>query len=203
MIREAFISSLRTFTDPDQCEQFWGEIERAYTAAGRHYHTLAHLNHLMTELSPYQNQFRHWDTIVFAIVYHDTIYSTRHFKNEVKSAKLAVNRLRYVGFPEPELERCRNLILATEKHGAGDYETNLFTDADLSILGAEPEPYRQYAAQVRKEYYIFPEILYQSGRKKVLRHFLSMPRIFKSQEFYERYEMKARMNLQDEMKTFV
>ena len=58
-------------------------------------------------------------------------------------------------------------------------DINLFTDADLAILGAEPEIYKNYAAAIRQEYSVFPDPIYIPGRKKVLLHFLKMERLFK------------------------
>jgi predicted metal-dependent HD superfamily phosphohydrolase len=97
------------------------------------------------------------------------------------------------------MEQCVKLILATQKHEPAGEEVNLFTDADLSVLGAEPESYKLYATQVRKEYGLYPDLIYNPGRKKVLQHFLAMPRIFKTDAFYEKYETTARRNLEWEL----
>jgi predicted metal-dependent HD superfamily phosphohydrolase len=78
-------------------------------------------------------------------------------------------------------------------------DTNLFTDADLSILGQPWETYLAYAQNVRKEYGQYPKIIYRSGRKKVLRHFLEMERIFKTEYFFEKYEICARKNIEQEL----
>ena len=58
--------------------------------------------------------------------------------------------------------------------------------------------YSKYYQNVRKEYSIYPEILYKLGRKKVLKHFLAMEKIFKTDYFYQKFEKNARMNLQRE-----
>jgi predicted metal-dependent HD superfamily phosphohydrolase len=174
-------------------------VALAYTAKGRHYHTFTHLNQLMAELKPYQNQFSFWDTIVFAIAYHDFVYKSTRKDNEEKSALVAGARLRQLDFPESETKRCVEFILATKQHESVNREIDLFTDADLAILGAAPERYRQYTAEIRKEYAIYPDLLYKPGRKKVLQHFLQMKRIYKTDEFYERYEQAARRNLACEL----
>jgi predicted metal-dependent HD superfamily phosphohydrolase len=196
MIQQAFISSIAHYAPLSQCESLWQEVEQAYQAEGRHYHTLPHLNHLLSELTPFQSHFKQWDAIVLAIVYHDIVYRVPGNDNEKESADLAENRLQSISFPIAEIDQCKRLIMATKKHKANDREIDLFTDADLSILGAEPEAYQQYAAQVRKEYQIFPDPIYNQGRKKVLSHFLHGPVIFKTPEFFEKYERAARINLQ-------
>jgi len=175
------------------------EIQKAYTHRSRHYHTFVHLDQLVAELKPLQDQFTCWDTIVFAIAYHDIVYSATRKDNEEKSAAIAEVRLKQIDFPTAEIERCVTFILATKKHEAVNREVDLFTDADLSILGATSERYQHYAAEVRKEYSIYPDLLYKPGRKKVLLHFLEMKRIYKTKEFHEKYELRARQNLQHEL----
>lgn len=179
----------------------WAKVAEAYASSGRHYHTLVHLNHLLVELNPYQHQFTSWDTIVFAIAYHDFVYRATQSDNEEQSAEVARLQLQSIQFPEKEIKRCEQIILATKKHEAVNRETDLFTDADLAILGADRERYLRYAADVRKEYSIYPDLLYKPGRKKVLTHFLKMNRIYKTEEFFTKYEQSARRNLQAEFES--
>lgn len=177
----------------------WTDVVQAYTSKGRHYHTLVHLNHLITELKSFQNQFTCWETLVFAIAYHDFVYKATVRDNEEQSAKVAEARLTEIDFPVLEIARCVEFILATKKHEPVNREVDLFTDADLAILGATPKRYQQYTTEIRKEYSIYPDLLYKPGRKKVLQHFLNMKRIYKTDEFYDRYEQAARRNLQLEL----
>lgn len=41
--------------------------------------------------------------------------------------------------------------------------------------------------------------MYNRGRKKALKHFLEMDRIFKTDYFFQKYENQARINLQKEL----
>jgi predicted metal-dependent HD superfamily phosphohydrolase len=83
-----------------------------------------------------------------------------------------------------------------KKHAiSNNADTNLFTDADLSVLGESRDQYEKYCFQVRREYAIYPDIVYKPGRKKVISHFLQMERIFKTTAFSDRYEKQARENL--------
>ncbi len=61
-------------------------------------------------------------------------------------------------------------------------------DADLSILGQDLEIYLGYTREIRKEYSIYPDVLYKPGRKKVLRYFLDLESIFKTDYSKEKYE---------------
>jgi predicted metal-dependent HD superfamily phosphohydrolase len=199
MIQTEFLETASRYTDKTHCELLWREVTHAYSAKGRHYHTLAHLDNLLAQLKPLKAQFKNWNTVVLAIVYHDVVYNILKKNNEAKSADFAVNRLQSISFPAAQIEHCKKLILATQKHEPDGLEVNLFTDADLSVLGSEPEEYKLYAAQVRKEYGLYPDLIYNPGRKKVLQHFLAMVRIFKTDFFFEKYEIAARRNLKWEL----
>jgi predicted metal-dependent HD superfamily phosphohydrolase len=105
-----------------------------------------------------------------------------------------------LGLPEPLVVRAAAHIRATQSHEpSNDPDTNLFTDADLSILGSSHERYKLYTQQVRREYRLYPDLLYIPGRRKVLAHFLAMPHIFKTDHFRERFEEQARINLAAEL----
>lgn len=201
MIQEVFIETVSRYVTPEQATSLWEELEACYHEAGRHYHTLTHLEHVLNELLPHKHSFTSWYTLVFAVAYHDAVYNALKSNNEEKSAVLATKRLTEINFPERERNRCVEFILATKKHLPADEETNLFTDADLSILGAEPETYRRYTQQIRKEYSMYPDFLYNPGRKKVLQHFLNMNGIYKTESFHMRYEERAKVNLETELIT--
>lgn len=195
-VEQEFFASMNRYTHDSELQQTrWKEIASGHTRPDRHYHNLTHLNALLHELEPYREKFTNWDVVIFAIVYHDLVYNTLKGNNEEASAAIAVERLRGISFPENLIVICERMILATRTHEARDPETNLFTDADLSILGADPEMYQEYAKQVRREWRLYPDIVYNPGRKKVLRRFMDMARIYKTDEFFNKYEQKARANI--------
>lgn len=200
MIKQDFLESLRKYTtDSSQQRTMWAEIEKNYSKSDRHYHNLVHLNSMLAELRMHRDKFDNWDTIIFAITYHDLVYSSLKNNNEERSAEIASKRLCNISYPEKLIAFCRQLILATKKHEPSDAETNLFTDADLAILGSDPETYREYSKQIRLEYSIYPDIVYNPGRKKVLIHFLKMDSIYKTKVFSDKYELAAKNNLQTEL----
>lgn len=200
MLKEEFLETLKQLSIPVlQIEKYWLEIEKSYSAKGRYYHNLSHLQQLLKELKPIQSQFKQWDVILFAILYHDFVYNVIKNNNEEESARYATKKLKEFNYPHDLTLLCSNLILATKKHEPGDSEQNLFTDADLSMLGASPADYKIYKENIRKEYSVYPDLLYNPGRKKVLMHFLSMHRIYKSDYFFQRYESTARINLETEL----
>lgn len=178
----------------------WNEIKTSYSNNKRYYHNLAHLDKLIGELSDVKNEIDDWQVIVFAVAYHDIIYNVLKSDNEERSARVAVSRLKEIGLADDKVFRCEQHILATKGHHASeDNDMNLFTDADLAILGSQTDQYLQYVQQIRDEYNYFPDLLYKPGRKKVLRHFLDMPSIYKTRSFNEKYEHQARQNISVEL----
>ncbi|HMG92077.1 MAG TPA: hypothetical protein VK589_18600 [Chryseolinea sp.] len=200
MIRDEFFDAVNNYSSTgDNTLKLWKEIEEQYSHASRHYHNMLHLENLISELLPVRARFTNWNVVVFAVVYHDIVYKASKSNNEEKSAELAAKRLHGIVVPEEALARCREFILATKRHEQVDDEIDLFTDADLSILGSSSADYRIYANQIRKEYSIYPDFLYNPGRKKVLLHFLEMQTIFKTSFFMDKYESSARRNLENEL----
>jgi predicted metal-dependent HD superfamily phosphohydrolase len=201
MVKSLFIHAIDKYSNDRVLKhRLWKDIESRYSGFGRHYHTLAHLEHLANELFQHREKFINLDTIVFSIVYHDVIYNTLKKNNEVRSANYAKKNLSKISFPANQTDRCMSMILATKTHSiTDDPEINLFMDADLSILGADQETYIIYTQQTRKEYFLYPDFMYRPGRRKVIEHFLSMSRIFKTDPFYNMYETQARKNLVTEL----
>lgn len=197
LLKETFIALLHEFTSDTQLvNTYWREIENAYSHKDRHYHTLAHLENMLKELIEVRNQINDWNTLLFSLYYHDIVYNALKSTNEEQSAELAKKRLEAIPVSAELIETCCRQIIATQKHSLStNADTNFFIDADLSILGKDWFFYEQYTQRVRKEYSIYPDMVYKLGRKKVLNHFLSMERIFKTDYFFSQYESKARQNL--------
>ena len=187
-------------SDESLIKQLWSEVEKHYTSKGRYYHTLLHLQNMYTQLLAVKEQIVDWDTLLFSLIYHDIIYRTTRKDNEERSAVLAEKRLVQISYPQEKTRLCVQQILATKSHTFSiDSDANYFTDADLSILGADWPEYEQYTKAIRKEYSIYPDLLYKTGRSKVLQHFSAMQRIYKTEYFYYLYEVKAKENINKEL----
>jgi predicted metal-dependent HD superfamily phosphohydrolase len=203
MLQLTFVQLLQKYTSNSQLiETLWNEIDNHYSGRGRYYHTLAHLQNLLDVLTEVRDRTEDWDTVLFALFYHDIIYKPTNNNNEKKSAELARKRLSEISFPEQRIAKCCSIILATKTHAVStDSDTNYFTDADLSTLGQNQDAYIEYTKQVRKEYSMYPHFLYNPGRKKVLKHFVQMDSIFKTEFFFHKFEKHARENLHLELQS--
>ena len=171
----------------------------------RHYHTAAHvvavLGHaerlLMNEMVKVDG-----DVVRAGALFHDVIYDPRSSTNEADSAAYAVESMRTLGWSADRLDLLSNIILATATHRTGTPESAVLLDADLAILGASSQGYRQYAAAVRLEYDFVDDFVWAAGRSAVLRSFLDRPQIFATATMRDEREAQARVNLGDELATF-
>jgi predicted metal-dependent HD superfamily phosphohydrolase len=201
MLKEIFTTLVNKYTsDRTITQNLWDDIEKNYTSPKRFYHNLQHLENMYTHLESCREQVEDWDTLMFSLFYHDIIYKATSKDNEEKSALAAIKALTAINYPKEKIKLCGEQILATKGHELSpDNDTNLFTDADLSILGSNWEHYLEYSKQVRKEYAIYPDFMYNPGRKKALQHFIEMDKIFKTQHFREKFEEIARKNIDTEI----
>ncbi len=201
MLESIYKSLASQFSDDEQLiNAHWEEIETQYTTEGRFYHNLSHLENLLQELVAIQSNIHDWYAVLFTLFYHDLIYHVLQKNNEESSAEIASTRMTELNCPENLITTTRKQIKATKFHNpSDDNDTNWFNDADLSVLGQPTAAYVKYMEQVRNEYKIYPAVIYNKGREEVLRHFLRMPRIFKTDHFYEKYEYQAKVNMEMEV----
>lgn len=193
--------SQRTTADAGTCLPAIDRIIRQYSASGRHYHDLGHLSDLICFQQQYAPMIMDNDSMLYAIYFHDLIYKVTRKDNELKSAEEAAAYLTKIGYPDDKTQKVYRFIMATAGHQnpMADPDLDFLLDFDLHILGAQPERYETYIKQVRKEYDIYPGFMYRRGRKKVLQHFLAQEAIYRTAAFREKYELKARENLEREL----
>ena len=182
---------------------FYENLVKHYNSKSRFYHTLNHIEALLKLSEEHEHLLTSKKTIDFAIWYHDAIYDASKGNNEEKSAELARENLTELGLDPTLIESCFNLIIATKTHqlteDLNSFDAQFLLDIDLSILAVERDNYIEYTQQIRKEYKIYPDFLYKKGRKKVLKHFLEMEQIYKTDLFRNLWETKAKENLRSEL----
>ncbi|MEO0405418.1 MAG: hypothetical protein AAF193_11155 [Bacteroidota bacterium] len=143
-----------------------------HSRPNRFYHGLGHLEFLLTAFEDIKAKLKSPHLVVIAIFYHDSVFNALKKNNEEKSAKKAIDALKEGALSPPEIEKVHDLIMATKSHiKSEDQDINLFVDMDLAILGSSYSEYEKYSASVRKEYSVFPDFIYNKGRKDVLKHF--------------------------------
>ncbi|MDA3616153.1 HD domain-containing protein [Polluticaenibacter yanchengensis] len=201
-VKQAYFDIVSKYQNNQQLIQSsWLQVAALYNDSSRYYHNLQHIANFYNELLRCKNELENWDAVFLAMVYHDVVYVATSRDNEEKSADMAKEHLGAMGFSQPFIDTCYSLIMATKSHKAtGNNTTNLFIDADMSILGVPLDKYKQYVKQVHAEYAAVPN--FAEKRKGFLKHFLGVDRLFITPLFYNLYEKSARYNLQQEIKDF-
>lgn len=198
-LQKIFIELLKRigFTD-NIIQSYWDTLEKAYSKKSRHYHNLTHLEEMIACFDTYKNQLQFPDEVLYSIFYHDLIYKSTRKDNELKSAELAVGLLPNNTIANKQI--IFDMILATKDHvSKGVEDEKWLIDFDLRILAKDWEEYEVYFKQIRKEYTIYPDFLYNPGRKKALGHFLEKDFIYQTETFRELFEAKARQNIHKEI----
>ncbi|WP_165244061.1 HD domain-containing protein [Paludisphaera soli] len=159
-----------------------------YTAAGRHYHGVGHIVHLLDEAGALPALLREGEAAGLALFFHDAVYDPSRDDNEAQSAA-ALRQLMTGAVAEPILARAEAMVLATHRHETtGDAGIDAFLDVDLSILAARWDDYALYADGVRREYApVIGEEAFRQGRLDLfLRPMLARGRIFLTDRFTPR-----------------
>ncbi|MDR2450693.1 MAG: hypothetical protein LBE85_02750 [Candidatus Accumulibacter sp.] len=199
--RRRFAEIARHYSaDAGLCAQLAEELLECYGEAGRHYHTVAHLEYMLEQLEPVAGRLADPDAVLFALLYHDAVYVPGRGDNEASSADLAAAHLVHLAFPPGRIARVRHMILATREHAAcADTDTNYLLDADLAALGQVRSTYLRMVAAIRKEYARYDEATWRQGRARMLAHFLDRQPIYMTEYFRARHEQSARENLAYEL----
>ena len=184
-------------------------LRQAYASPPRAYHHFGHVEDVLAHYrtvaeGPGWHQPRE---VGLAVLYHDAIYVPGRSDNEAESARLAIEHIaRWWPHAGIDSARVSDLILLTARHGALDAtdfgddavaeDTRRFLDCDMAILGAEPQAFAEYDRAIAEEYRAVPRWLYRIKRRRFFRKLLASERIYLSDFFGDRFEARARDNLQ-------
>ena len=173
-------------------------LRDAYDEAHRAYHTARHVGACRALLDdPAVSGLAERPVEVEAALwFHDVVYDTRAADNEEKSAVWAEGSLRLAGVDPHTIARVADHVRATRSHCASTADGQLVVDIDLSILGVEAEAFDRFEEEIRREYDWVDLAAYKPGRAEVLRRFLDRPFIYATSVLRERYEQRARNNLE-------
>jgi predicted metal-dependent HD superfamily phosphohydrolase len=203
-LRSAWADLLRPFGAPAaEASAVLDELLRLYSASGRFYHNLRHLDEVLRAVDGLAPLATDLAAVRFAAWFHDAIYNPHAADNEEHSATLCVRALGRLRIPPATVAAATGMIRATKTHQPppGDRDCLILLDADLAILGASPSRYAEYAADIRREYAWLPEADYRTGRRHVLQSFLQRERIYLTEPMFARRETQARQNLEAEIET--
>lgn len=184
-------------------------VKERYAEPHRHYHVWAHIEQMVELFKTIETKLTHNEATLYAVYYHDAVYAVPSATNEEDSATLfSAEASAHIN--TDIVETTKRFIVATKTHSIAEEmpgneisDCQYFLDIDMSIVGAEPDIYRLYANNIRREYAVIPDALYYSGRKQILTSFLEKDRIFLTDHFHNQFEAQARENVTAEIARLV
>jgi predicted metal-dependent HD superfamily phosphohydrolase len=172
-------------------------IVDAYGESHRAYHNLDHLVDCLAQLDHAAQLPDRFMEVELALWFHDVIYKPLSSRNETASASYARRALRGGGVDERVVARVERMILDTQHREApASNDGCVVVDIDLSVLASEGEAYRAYESGIRQEFSWIPGQAFRQRRIKLLQRFLAREHIYYTRYFRDRYEDRARQNLE-------
>ncbi|HYO40490.1 MAG TPA: maleylpyruvate isomerase N-terminal domain-containing protein [Nocardioidaceae bacterium] len=193
------MTDLRRFWPPWLDDAVRAEVQAAYAGRVGGYHDLRHLTEVLEhveELMPPDDPAR--EAVLLAGWFHDVVYDGKA-DDEERSARRAETVLAGTGL-EAEVGRLVRLT-STHRPAAHDRPGQVLCDADLAVLAAGPERYAAYVHGVRAEYSAVSDADFAAGRAAVLRDLLAKPTLYSTPEARERWEPRARGNVEREVRS--
>ncbi|MFA1544878.1 HD domain-containing protein [Actinomadura chokoriensis] len=177
------------------------ELDERYGEPHRRYHTRAHLTAVLDLVDELAGHAADPDAVRLAAWFHDAVYDPERADNEERSACLAARMLADTDLSPAGVQEVTRLVELTTTHAPDEDDRNgqVLCDADLAVLGADPDTYAAYAAAVREEYAFVPDEFFRAGRAEVLNGLLALPKLFHTPDARARFEEHARNNIRTEL----
>ncbi|HEX6234645.1 MAG TPA: hypothetical protein VFZ63_16070 [Jiangellaceae bacterium] len=185
----------------DDADGLGRDLLRRWSEPHREYHTTDHLRAVLDAVDLLADHATDPDTVRLAAWFHDAVYNGRPGDDETASARLAAQALPATGLDAERVREVVRLVELTESHDAEQDDANgaVLCDADLAVLGGEPEEYAAYAAAIRAEYSHLRDRDFNRGRAEVLRRLLALDPLYRTPTGRTRWEATARRNITAEL----
>ena len=173
-----------------------------YSEPQRYYHTLDHIEHCLSLFDKIRSEVEIPEALELAIWYHDVIYTPGARDNEQLSADLFMATSHGV-FDDALRDTIYRHIMATV-HDGSEYEntdTQFMLDIDLSSFGLPWPEFIQDSDNLRLEMKDQPDEVFYQKQAAFQDKLFGQSRFFKSDYFYQKYEIQARQNRSDYFET--
>lgn len=195
MLLDRWIDLSRKLGLRADCAGMGRETLRRYSEPHRHYHNVDHLADCLNILDLHRTEAGDPVAVELALWFHDAVYAVGAGDNEERSTDLAQQTLNSLGASPELIESVRTMIVATKhKVEPPTDDARLVCDIDLSILGASPERYDDYAGAIFAESGLSMET-FRPLRATFLEKMLRKPHLFHTAAFRQALETAARNNM--------
>lgn len=165
----------------------------------RRYHNITHLRAVLRAVDVLEADGESFDgtAVRLAAWFHAAVFDPTESENNDKSA-VWTEQVLDPAAPVGEVVR---LVRAMGGHRVevGDLNGAVLSDADLAVLGADPETYDTYTQDVRHEYAHVPGERFVAGRIVALEGLLERRSVYLTRAGRDRWERQAHANLNREL----
>ena len=194
--------------DTDSIEEIGQSLLNRWADENRHFHNLRHLASVLHRVDELAEETHEPDLVRLAAWYHGAVFNAERKMADASqggeqttaSAALADKELTELGVPDRAADRVAALVNAIVRHAPdpADFDAAVLNDADLAMLAAEPQRYKDYKSAVRAEYAHIPTGDYLRARIRVIERLLARKSLFLS-PMGAAWEEPARQNLDMEL----
>ncbi|MDH3636323.1 MAG: hypothetical protein OES20_16615 [Gammaproteobacteria bacterium] len=172
------------------------QLVKGYGEPQRHYHTLDHIAHCLTQFDQCKSLARNPDALEIAVWFHDVIFEPGRHDNEAHSARLYQDLSAEIHDDEMR-QLIDRMIMATLHDGSSldDADASYMVDIDLSSFGLDWDAFLLDSQNLREENPHLSDTDYYRKLLKFHSGLLARPRFFLSDFFYQRFEQQARDNV--------
>lgn len=176
-------------------ETIYARLAELYGESHRHYHTLDHIQHCLSEFDRASTEMEDPDAVELALWFHDAIYHPGAKDNEQRSAELFEGC--FAGDAEPDFRRrVRDLILITaHRESPRHLDERFIVDIDLSGFGRSWDECEWDGRRIRAECADLADVDYYPAQLRFLRSLRDRPTFFFTDFFRQRHERVAGENL--------
>lgn len=194
ILEERFCSLWQGCAGAD-ADNVWQKLCSHYQEPHRHYHTLEHIAHCLSELDLARDHIAEFSATEMAIWFHDIIYHYGARDNEI----LSVAYFKELAEPDMSadfIDRVSEFIIATQHCGAAkDSAIAYMVDIDLSGFGLPWEEYLADSNALRYEAGEVSDEQYYQGKLRFLTELQRWPNLYQSPFFKMRLETAAQSNI--------
>jgi predicted metal-dependent HD superfamily phosphohydrolase len=209
--------------DTEVIEEVGQSLLDRWSDEHRHFHNLRHLAAVLHRVDQLAEETHEPDLVRLAAWYHGAVFTAERKaadaslggephegephdgeshggEQSTASAILARDELTGLGVPARAADRVAALVNAIVRHAPdpADFDAAVLNDADLAMLAAEPQRYKEYKSAVREEYAHIPTDVYLKARIRVIERLLARKSLFLS-PMGAAWEEPARQNLDMEL----
>ncbi|MFN3338319.1 MAG: hypothetical protein ACK40Z_01345 [Dietzia sp.] len=165
----------------------------------RYYHNETHLRAVLRAVDALEADGEAFDgtAVRLAAWFHTAVFDPTESENNDKSAVFTEKALDPAA-PVDEVARLVRLM-GGHRVEAGDLNGAVLSDADLAVLGAEPDTYDTYTHDVRHEFAHVPGERFVPGRIASLEGLLERKSVFRTRAGRDAWEKQAHANLNREL----